>query len=239
MLEYRDCVVLVTGGTNGIGKATVETFAALGAHVINADVDTHEHWNCANENIVTEFCDVGDFGYVDVLFQHITRKYNRLDVLINNAGQLGLQKPIGTYDPLVWQQVINTNLIGAFACTHYALKLMALSGHGTIINVSSPAGESISDYKISAYYASKFGVNALTMATGHEYPQLRVMAIAPTCVNTAIQTQLCNGIDNSAIDPAEIAKVIRYLALRDDTISGKIFNADEIHTISDLLKDEK
>ena len=168
-------IALVTGAGRGIGRALAVGLAAEGALVHVTDLDAPD--GLGGPAVA---CDISDRGAVRSMFAGI----DRLDVLVNCAGVTGwidLADP----DESTWDTVIDTNLKGTFFCSTDAAALMRPRGGGSIVNISSVVAARGLD-GLSAYGATKGGINALTIQLAAELgPQgIRVNAVAPGATNT-------------------------------------------------------
>ena len=183
-------VVVVTGASKGIGKAIAFAFAAAGAKVVLA-ARTRE----TLEQVTAELRESGaealavptDVTNVDAVKQLIQRTldaYQRVDILINNAG-IGHFGPVVDFDPDAWDAVLNSNLKAVYLCAKYALPSMLEQGSGQIINVLSIAAK-VAFQASSAYCAAKAGALALTKVLASEVRQqnIRVTAVLPGSVHT-------------------------------------------------------
>jgi 3-oxoacyl-[acyl-carrier protein] reductase len=180
-LNLQDKVVIVTGGAAGIGRATVECFAAEGAKVVAWDVTTEPKIDVTNREQVER-------GVADVIAQH-----GRIDVLVNNAGivrdaQLVKWKDgqaIATMDDATFDAVINVNLKGVFVCTRAVVPHMIKQGGGVILNASSIVGL-YGNFGQTNYAATKAGVISFTKTWAREFGKygIRVNAVAPGFIAT-------------------------------------------------------
>lgn len=183
-------VVVITGASKGIGRAIAFAFAAVGAKVVLA-ARTRE----TLEQVTTELRESGaealavptDVTNVDAVKQLIQRTldaYQRVDILINNAG-IGHFGPVVDFDPDAWDAVLNSNLKAVYLCAKYALPSMLEQGSGQIINVLSIAAK-VAFQASSAYCAAKAGALALTKVLASEVRQqnIRVTAVLPGSVHT-------------------------------------------------------
>lgn len=214
-------VVLVTGGTKGIGRATALAFRDEGwrVHICarSAPVDLPK-------GLIPHECDVGDADSVRAMFGRIEEGERRLDVLVNNAGIAGAN-PIGegTTDE-IWHEILRINLTGAYLCAKAALPLLP-DGTGRIVNVSSTLGLRGSADQ-SAYSASKHGVIGLTrsLALALAPRGITVNAVCPSWVDTDMAASRWREIaitrEQAAADtptgriatPEDVAAAIRFLA---------------------------
>jgi NAD(P)-dependent dehydrogenase (short-subunit alcohol dehydrogenase family) len=171
-------VALVTGSARGLGWEIVQAFAQEGARVVlgdlaQADVDAAAaRLALPPEKVLAVQADVTLERDVAELFQRTLEKFNRLDIVVNNAGfawpRVGPVNLELADTPLeVWLKVLETNLTGTFLCSREALKFMRQQGGGSIVNISSPQGKKGKLLR-GPYSASKFGVEGLTQVLALE-----------------------------------------------------------------------
>jgi NAD(P)-dependent dehydrogenase (short-subunit alcohol dehydrogenase family) len=177
-------VALVTGGSRGLGRAMVQGLAEAGADVIIASRKLEECERAAGEverdtgrRALPVACHVGHWHEVDELVDRAYREFERVDVLVNNAGMSPLYgDPSGVSEEL-WDKVIAVNLKGAFRLTAVIGERMREAGGGSIVNISS-AGSAYPRGDIIPYAAAKAGLNAMTEAFAHAYgPAVRCNVI--------------------------------------------------------------
>ena len=174
--------VIITGGNRGIGLDITRTFVEAGYHVIVGGRNAY--------NLEKEFGSKVTFVQIDVrkesdhvlLTEMAIKKTGSIDCYINNAG-FSEWRPIEEIDEAFLEDILNTNLKGAFWGCKAAAKV--LGSEGTIINISSIAGKRGSSNN-SAYVASKFGMNGLTQSLAKELgpKQIRVLALCPVLIST-------------------------------------------------------
>ena len=171
----------VTGGTGGIGAAICERFAAEGARVIAADLQSASPLPDGVE--FREF-DVTSEDGVRSTFEALAAAWDRLDILVNAAG-IEIEKTIEETSLEEWNRIFAINVTGMFLTSKYALPLLRKSAGASIINFGSYDGY-IADPGLAAYCATKGAVHALTraMACDHGPEGIRVNAICPGYVNT-------------------------------------------------------
>ncbi len=166
-------IAVVTGAGRGIGAAVARTLAALGARVVVCgrrraalESTAASIQDSGGQSSVME-CDVRDLRSVESLAERVERTFGRVDILVNNAGVGGSGGPLHQLAPEVWDQVLNTNLRGAYYCIRSFTPLMIRAHAGHIINISSIAGKNALPNG-AAYAASKWGLNGLSYSVAEE-----------------------------------------------------------------------
>ncbi|MDR2412889.1 MAG: SDR family oxidoreductase [Rickettsiales bacterium] len=230
----KDKVVLVTGGSRGIGYATAQEFIALGAKVIilHSNPFVKTDLKVAKEIIV----DISDEKAVKNAVDAVIAEFGKIDVLVNNAG-MAIDKEFYERSVEDWRRTLDVNLIGMFAMSKYVGEIMVKNKFGKIVNVSSTSGiNDFSPYAID-YNASKAAIISLTKSLAIEFsPYVNVNAIAPGWVNTDMNKDL--SVDYLAEEaekvclkrisqPSEMAKIIKFLASDDASyVNGTVIIAD-------------
>jgi NAD(P)-dependent dehydrogenase (short-subunit alcohol dehydrogenase family) len=186
-------VVVITGGSRGIGLATAKAFAAQGDQVIITGRDAARLDSAAGEiqsrhRVDCIVCDVREPRSIEQAFRQIGSRYGKIDVLFNNAGVAHALAPVETLAPEVWREVLETNLTGTYLVTRAALPLMS-AGASVVNNLSIAASQPFSG--MSAYNAAKFGALGFTKALREELREkgIRVIALLPGATNTEIWQQ--------------------------------------------------
>jgi 3-oxoacyl-[acyl-carrier protein] reductase len=232
-------VVLVTGGSRGIGKAIAAAFASEGdAVIINYLRSTDQaeairtELSTMSKAVAIEQADVSDFHQVRKMVQNSIERYGQIDVLINNAG-LAKDECIMLMSESDWRDVIDVNLSGVFNCTKAVSGHMISRRRGVIINVASLSGITGLPGQVN-YAAAKGGVIALTKALSKELAPfgIRVNAVAPGIIETDMTASLNERARERFLHaipmrrfgtPLEVASVVKFLASDDASyITGEI-----------------
>ncbi|WP_069132772.1 SDR family NAD(P)-dependent oxidoreductase [Rhodohalobacter halophilus] len=188
--------VIVTGASNGIGKAIAKVFASNYFNVVLADVDEENGFllqdELLSEGRQAQFirCDVSDPKSIQNLVKETLKRYSTIDVLINNAGISEFIRP----DELSvekWDQILNTNLRASFLLTREVVPHMKKTKKGSVVNIASTRAI-MSEKNSEAYAASKGGLQALThaQAVSHSKENITVNCISPGWIHTGDYNQL-------------------------------------------------
>tara|TARA_R110002111_G_scaffold254461_2_gene320126 strand:- start:32849 stop:33643 length:795 start_codon:yes stop_codon:yes gene_type:complete len=205
--NFQDQVAVITGGSNGIGRATAIMMAEASAHVFAGDVKHLEEnrETFSRLGIVEVECDVRRESEVQALIEQAISKYGKIDILVNNAG-IGLVKPIHQVSESEWDACIDTNLKGTFFGCKHAIKYMMATGGGAIVNTASNAGLLPRTHD-PVYSISKHAVVALTESLGlcHGKDNIRVNCVCPGPVG---ETGMMNDDLAKAADPEELTQLM-------------------------------
>lgn len=186
---FAEKVVIVTGGSFGIGKASAIAFAERGAKVVVADcIEDKETIDTITElggEAIFVKCDVSKSADVKILVDKTIEKFGRLDYALNNAGIEGIVGNTIDCTEENWDKTVNVNLKGIWLCMKYEIPEMIKFGKGAIVNISSVAGI-VGFQTLPAYVASKHGIVGLTKTTALEFAKqnIRINAVCPGTIKT-------------------------------------------------------
>lgn len=250
-MQLNNRVAIITGGANGIGRATAERFHYEGAKVAVWDVvgfdsekDRQERKHL-ERRVIFQKVDVTDAAMVESAVREIQKAWGKIDILINNAGILrdaqlaaykdGVFKSQMSLDD--FDEVISVNLRGVFICTRAVTPIMIKQRYGRIISTSSVVGL-YGNYGQTNYVASKAGVIGMTRVWARELGQhnITVNAVAPGFIQTEMIKNLPEKVLESMLSrtplrrlgkPEDIANAFLFLAGEDaNFITGAILSVD-------------
>ena len=227
-MENSGRVVTITGGSKGIGRAVALRFAQVKAKIVIVHYDPDE--SAANDTLnllakrdveaESHKVDVSTYGDVEVLFQDILSRFEKLDVMVNNAGI--------TRDTLLmrmseddWDAVMRVNLKSVFNCTHAVIRPMIKQRGGRIVNVSSVVGR-IGNVGQANYAASKAGIIGFTKTVAQEVAArgITVNTVAPGFIATEMTASLPEKVKESFLariplrrvgQPEDVAEAVYWL----------------------------
>jgi 2-dehydro-3-deoxy-L-rhamnonate dehydrogenase (NAD+) len=218
-LDFAGRNAIVTGGAQGIGAAIVKRLQASGARVTVWDLDGAPK------------VDVSDPASI----ANALKGVDKVDVLVNNAGIAGMNKPTVDYPIEEWERVLRVNLTSQFLCCRAVAPLMVKGKYGRIVNIASIAGKEGNPNAV-AYSASKAGVISLTKSLGKELAQSGVLVncVTPAAAKTAIFDQMTEQHINYMLSKIpmnrfvtvdEVASLVCWLASEDCSFStGGVFD---------------
>ena len=236
-------IAVVTGASRGIGSAIARKLADEGATVVINYNGSEERANAVKAEIegkgqkaVVCKCDVSDFTSCETFIQGVIKEFGRIDILVNNAGitRDGLLMKMSEED---FDQVLDTNLKGAFHTIRFASRQMLRQKSGRIINMASVVGVSGNAGQAN-YAASKAGVIGLTKATAKELASrgITVNAIAPGFIETEMTAVLSDKVKEATAaqiplgtfgQPEDVANAVAFLASDEARyITGQVLHVD-------------
>ena len=246
-MELEGKVSLVTGASRGMGRAIALKLSSLGSKVAVNYVAIEADNKADADNVVETIvslggeamaveADIRDGEAVKAMMQEISDRWGKIDILVNNAGITRDTLLLRMSDD-AWDDVINTNLRGAYLCTKFALRSMVKQRWGRIVNVASIAGL-IGNVGQTNYAASKGGLIAFTKSVAREVGSRNITAnaVAPGFINTKMTEKLPDEIKKSILsmmslrrfgEPEEVAELVAFLASdRAGYITGQVISID-------------
>ena len=234
----RERIILVTGASDGIGRALALEAARLGAQVILHGRNTKKLESVYDEIEAMDGAKRPSIAVLDLasanaenyatLAKSIEDEFGRLDGLVHNASILGERYSIEQYDAVIWQRVMHVNLTAAFAMTQVLLPMLHKSEDASIIFTSSGVGRTGKAFW-GAYAVSKFATEGLSqvLADEHRHSSLRVNCINPGATRTNMRLAAYPAEDRDALKtPQEILAPYIYLLAADSKgITGESFDA--------------
>lgn len=225
-----DKVILVTGGSTGIGRATAKILAAEGARVAIIDIEETSGKKTVDEirqsGGVAQYhtADVSDYQQMHAAIAAIVAEHGKLDGAFNNAGIEGPAVKILDYSIEDWERVLRVNLTGVFVCMKCEIEQMLKHGGGNIVSTASVAGL-VGLPGASSYNSAKHGVVGLTKTAALEYAasNIRVNAVCPGFIETPmlervtdasikIRDHLIRQVPMKRVaDPSEIGNTVAWL----------------------------
>jgi len=193
-MKLQNLVTIVTGASQGLGRAIAEEFVKEGAHVaicardrtlletVRSDLEGRA---TSGQHVLAYAGDVSSPEQMDELFRRTEQEIGLVDVLVNNAGVYGPKGPSESVDLEEWRRALEINLLGTFIPTRFAIAQMKKKGSGKIVNLSG-GGATNPLPRLSAYAASKAAVVRLTETLAEELREfsIAINVIAPGALNT-------------------------------------------------------
>jgi NAD(P)-dependent dehydrogenase (short-subunit alcohol dehydrogenase family) len=235
MYDFAGKVVLVTGANRGIGKALVKAFASHGSKICVVARTSESARNVALElrrefgtDAIGSECDVRNYRRVQNVIDDTIRRLGGLDIMVNNAGELGQIADLAKTDPNSWHSVIDTNLNGSFYFAHAVLPPMRRQKSGRIVFVSSSVGREARP-NWGAYSVSKWAVEGLMKLIAAENPDTGVAtcSVNPGGTATEMRRQAFPQEDPTTLPTAEnvAAAFLNILRQENAQINGRAFDA--------------
>ncbi len=238
---FKDKVVLITGGSRGIGKAVALEFAKANANVIinytasdetaNKTINEMKSLNSNGSFEAVKF-DVSNYDETEDKIKYIQEKYKKIDILVNNAG-ITRDSLFMRMKESQWDEVFDVNIKGIFNCTKNVVRSMIKNQYGKIISISSVVGE-MGNPGQANYSSTKSAIFGFTKSLAKELgsKNINVNAISPGFIETDITDVLPESIKNKYMEmiplakfgsPNDVAKSVLFLASDDSSyITGEI-----------------
>jgi 3-oxoacyl-[acyl-carrier protein] reductase len=246
-MELDGKVALITGASRGIGKAIALKLASIGSKVAVNYVAIEASNKADADNLVESIirlggeamsveADIRDSEAVKAMVEQVTDKWSKIDILVNNAG-INRDTLLLRMSDDAWDDVINTNLRGAYLCTKFALKSMMRQEWGRIISIASVVGR-VGNAGQSNYAASKGGIIAFTKSIAREVGSrnITVNAVAPGFIITGMTDKLPSERKEAILamiplqrfgQPEDVAELVVFLASkRAGYITGQVITVD-------------
>ncbi|RJP54774.1 MAG: glucose 1-dehydrogenase [Deltaproteobacteria bacterium] len=240
-MRVKDKVAVVTGSGRGIGEATVRRLSEEGAKVVITDINEENAIKVANEikakggQAIGVKSDVTKIDEVEALMKKAVEEFGKLDILVNNAG-FNRDMLIKDMTEKDWDDVLDTDLKGAFLCAKFATKYMVEQKYGKVVNISSRAWHGNPGQ--ANYSSAKAGIIGLTKSMAWEFGRynINVNAIAPGIIATELmkghpkfemikERQLANMPIKRVGEPIDVANTILFLVSDEASfISGEVIH---------------
>lgn len=235
MDRVKDKVAIVTGSGSGIGEATAKLLAREGASVAVVDIDDDN-----GKRVVMEINSAGgqaDYYHLDVsvekdvekVFAEIYKKYQKLNILVNNAAIVGSDRAPHEISSEQWDDVMNVNLKGPFFCVKYAVPYIIKSGGGSVINVSSIMGMLAGPTMV--YNTSKSGLRHMTKCDALAYAKenTRFNSVHPGYIITPLFKKLAakSGSVEESVTKESKAIPMGRMGMPEDIANGILYLASD------------
>ncbi len=242
----KDKVVLITGSSSGIGRATAIRFAKEGAKVVincNTNIiggkEVLKEVKKVSKGILIQ-ADVTNNNDINKMFRNVVKKFGTVDILINNAALPNDRVPFMDSSVDLIHEMVNTDLIGPMLCSKQAMQIMLERGSGKIINTSSIRGCEYGGRPGGIVYgASKSGLISFSKTLAKMSPNIQVNAVAPGFVKTRNYDTASPELISSFLDQTylkrwvsedEVADVFIFLA-KNDAMTGQVIYVDAGFTL--------
>jgi len=242
---FKNRVALVTGGSTGIGAATVKRLAENGVKVAVNYFHSEEQARKVAESAeslgvqrLLVKADVRDRAQVDAMISRTLQEFGQIDILVNNAGGLPKRVPFIEMDDHLYDEIMNLNVYSVYNCSKAVIPHMVKSKYGRIVNVSSVAAFTGGGRNATVYAGSKAWVNGFTKGLARELAQygVTVNSVAPGFIDTPFHIKAETGgyeaflpqIPVRRVGTAEeVAGLITYLASDDSSfVTGSVFHVN-------------
>ncbi len=203
--------IVITGGSDGLGKSLAQYFSKENSVIILATNKEKLKSVSDDNNCDYRVCDVTNYNIVEKTINEIENKYNKIDVLINNAG-LWIQEELDTNDSNRINSVVDVNLLGVINCSKAVIPFMKKQG-GLIININSQAGINHKAERV-VYNATKWGVTGFSKSLQDEVSKygIRVTDVMPGMMKTDMfnKMNIKKNMENG-LDTKEVCRLIKFI----------------------------
>jgi len=232
MMRLQGKVAIVTGSTKGIGRAIAIGYAEEGATVIvcgrseNLAKSLAEELSKKGKKVVALRLDVTSVDSINQVVAQVVKQFGKIDILVNNAGISPIWKRVEETGKDAWDQIIATNLTGAFLCSQAVGKVMIKQKSGKIINMTSVGGK-VALPRLVAYCASKAGIISLTQVLAAEWAQHNILvnAIGPSYVETEFTAGLRG--NERIYEELKNKNLLKRFAQPEEIVGAAIFLASD------------
>lgn len=229
-MKFLDQVVIVTGGTRGIGRGVTESFLKQGATCIATYVGNTERaesfkqdLGALGEKLILKKFDVSKENEVESFFQTLDQTFSKIHVLVNNSG-IRLDALVPSMTGEMWQRVIDVNLTGTFLMSKHAVLRMMKSRYGRIINMSSIGG-TIGLAGQANYAATKAGVVAMSKSLAKEVGK-RGITVNNVCPGF-IDTELISDLPSEQVEEYKKQVPLKRFGTVDEVAAAVLFLASK------------
>jgi len=237
-MRLKNKKIVITGGSKGLGRALAFRFAAEGARLALCARSTdllqraELELSLIGPPPITVGCDIADQEQVERFASVVLETFGSIDVLVNNASQLGPRIDLSEWTPATWNRIIDVNVNGLFSVTRAFLPSMLKQRSGSIINVSSSVGKK-GRQRWGAYAASKFALEGFTQTLADEVRtrRIRVNSVNPGPMDTDMRHAAYPDEDRSKLkSPSEVLEAFVYLASDESrSVTGQYFDAQDFN----------
>lgn len=236
-------VALVTGGSRGLGRSIAGALAAAGAEIVivsrkqdSCEIAAREIAEQTGVRTMAHACHISHWDEIDRMVDAVYERFERVDVLVNNAGKSPLYESLLDITEEMWNSVLGVNLLGPFRLSTLIGTRMVEAGSGSIINIST-VGSVLAEPSYLPYAAAKSGLNTITRAFAKSFaPTVRVNCIMPGPFHTDVTAswsedqiaRISRGVPLGRVgDPDDINGAVLWLAgAASAYVTGQVFAVD-------------
>ncbi len=237
MRRLENKIAIITGAGNGMGRATAIMFAREGASIAVTDIneadgkETVRQIEAIGGKAHFWLMNVSDEAEVAKVFADVVRIFGKLDILINNAGITGVDKPVHEVTEAEWDAVFNVDVKGVFFCTKHAVPYMKQNQRGSIVNFSSIYGL-VGSNDLTPYHAAKGAVTVMTKQDAVNYGRdnIRVNSVHPGTILTPLVRDLMDrhpGGPDAYLEPMRVKHPLGRVGEPDEVAFAVLFLASD------------